>query len=178
MSQQTALFAGGCFWCLEPAFRATGKIESAIVGYTGGSVPYPSYEQVTAGGTGHYEAIQVTFDPQKISYEELLDIFWKQIDPTDPGGQFADRGSSYQTAIFYAAAAQQQAAEKSKEELEKKQIFPGPIVTKILPAQEFYPAEEYHQRYYEKEPEHYSFYKYGSGRQPFIEKTWGSDAQK
>lgn len=171
---QKASFAGGCFWCLEPAFAATKRIESVMVGFTGGTISNPSSEQVYAGGTGHYEALQVIFDPAKISYQELVDIFWRQIDPTDPGGQFADRGDSYKTAIFYYSEEQREIAEKSKEKLAKSNIYPGPIVTEILPAKEFYPAEDYHQQYYQKEPQHYQYYKYGSGRQSYLEKMWGS----
>lgn len=174
---QKATFAGGCFWCLEPAFAATRKVESAVVGYTGGTVPNPTYEQVSRGGTGHYEAIQLSFDPEKITYQELVDIFWKQIDPTDPGGQFTDRGDSYKTAIFYHNELQRELAEESKKRLDGSGIYPAPIVTKIIPAQEFYPAEAYHQAYFQKEPEHYQLYKYGSGRQQYIEKMWGSQSK-
>ncbi len=178
MSQlQKAIFAGGCFWCLEPAFAATGRVEKLTVGYTGGHTENPTYEQVCSGTTGHYEAIEVQYDPDKISYQELVEIFWRQIDPTDAGGQFADRGGSYKTAIFYQDEAQKITAERTKEELEKQHIYPAPIVTQILPAAEFYPAETYHQAYYMKEPEHYQFYKQGSGRQEYIEKMWGSQAK-
>jgi methionine-S-sulfoxide reductase len=171
---EKAIFAGGCFWCLEPAFQATHRIESAVVGYTGGTVVNPSYEQVTGGNTGHREAIQVIFNPQRISYPELLDIFWRQIDPTDSGGQFADRGESYKTAIFYCSSEQKRLAEESKEKLDMSGIYSVPIVTELIQATVFYPAEDYHQHYYQKEPEHYGFYKYGSGRQPYLEKMWGS----
>ncbi len=175
---QKATFAGGCFWCLDPAFRATTGVIEAVVGYTGGTTKNPTYEEVCSDTTGHYEAIQVTFDQDVIPYSELVDIFWRQIDPTDPGGQFADRGSSYRTAIFYHDAEQQKIAIASKEKMNASGIYPGPIVTEILPASEFYPAEEYHQAYYTKEPEHYKFYRYGSGRQPYLEKLWKNQPEK
>lgn len=171
---QKATFAGGCFWCLDPAFRAAAGVIESVVGYTGGTTKNPTYEQVCSDKTGHYEALQVTFDSEKISYPELVDIFWRQIDPTDAGGQFADRGSSYKTAIFYHSAEQQKIAETSKVQLEKTGIYPAPIVTEILPASEFYPAEDYHQAYFMKEPEHYKLYRYGSGRQPYLDQMWGS----
>lgn len=167
-----ATFAGGCFWCLEPAFQQLQGIKAAVVGYTGGTTENPTYEQVTMGNTGHYEAIQVYFDPQQVSYQEILNTFWKQIDPTDAGGQFVDRGTSYRTAIFYHNDEQRKIAEESKRKLESAHIYDRPIITPILPAVTFYPAEEYHQQYYKKEPEHYSFYSQGSGRPQFIKKIW------
>lgn len=167
-----ATFAGGCFWCLEPAFAAEAGVQASIVGYIGGTKENPTYEEVCAGNTGHYEAIQVYFDPAVINYEKLLEIFWRQIDPTDSGGQFADRGDSYKTAIFYHDQTQKKLAEISRETLGNSHIYDKPIVTEIIEATVFYPAEEYHQAYYTKEPEHYAAYKYGSGRQSYIEKMW------
>lgn len=169
---KTAVFAGGCFWCMEPPFENTEGVVDAVVGYTGGHVENPTYEQVTSGTTGHYEAVQVTYDPEIISYSELLDVFWHQIDPTDDGGQFADRGTQYFTAIFYHDDEQKQAAEISKLALDSTNIFDKPIITAILPEQEFYPAEEYHQDYYKKNILQYSMYKTGSGRAGFIKKAW------
>jgi peptide methionine sulfoxide reductase msrA/msrB len=167
-----ATFAGGCFWCLQPAFDAEPGVKATIVGYSGGTKENPTFDEVYYGKTGHRESMQLYFDPAEISYERLVSIFWKQIDPTDEGGQFADRGQSYKTAIFYHDDEQKRIAEKSKIALEEKRIYDKPIVTEILPYNNFYPAEEYHQQYYKKEPDHYNFYKYASGRGPFIEKIW------
>jgi len=169
---EQAIFAGGCFWCMVKPFDQWPGIKKVVSGYTGGVVPNPTYEEVCQGTTGHYEAVQITYDPSIISYEQLLDIFWQQIDPTDPGGQFYDRGQSYQTAIFYLNDEQKQKAEQSKQALEESRRFHKPIVTKILPATDFFEAEEYHQNYYKKNPDHYNRYFIGSGRATFIEKHW------
>ena len=170
---ETATFAGGCFWCLEPPFREVDGVLEVMPGYTGGSRPNPTYEEVCAGDTGHAEAVRVTFDPARVSYRRLLEIFWRQIDPTDPGGQFADRGSQYRTAIFYHTPEQKQEAEKSKAELAAAGIFTRPIVTEIVPAGEFFPAEEYHRQYAQKCPIRYQLYRQGSGRKTFLEEQWG-----
>lgn len=169
---QIATFAGGCFWCMEPPFEKLPGVIKVISGYTGGHVPKPTYSQVCSGETGHREAIQVYFDPQKISYEDLLEVFWRQIDPTDTGGQFADRGEQYTTAIFYHTTEQQQAAERSKAKLASSGIFKKPIVTRILPAGDFYPAEDYHQDFYKKNPDRYKTYRTLSGREEFLHKVW------
>lgn len=170
---ELATFAGGCFWCMVQPFDELPGIVKVVSGYTGGTKENPTYHEVCAGNTGHYEAVQITFDPSLISYEQLLEIYWQQIDPTDPGGQFYDRGPSYQTAIFYHNKMQKKAAEDSKQELEKSGRFKKPIVTEILPAQTFYEAEDYHQDYYKKNPAHYERYQHGSGRKKFIEEHWG-----
>jgi peptide methionine sulfoxide reductase msrA/msrB len=168
-----ATFAGGCFWCMEPPFEKLPGVVSVTSGYTGGKESAPSYEQVSAGRTGHVEAIEVSYDPKAISYEYLLKVFWRQIDPTDDGGQFADRGKQYRTAIFVYDQKQRELAEASKRELEKSGIFKAPIVTPIRWAQPFYPAEGYHQDYYKKNPDHYKRYRSGSGREAFLESVWG-----
>ncbi len=172
-----ATFAGGCFWCMEPPFENTKGVVDVIAGYTGGRVENPTYEQVSSGSTGHYEAVQVTYDPAKVSYEQLLDVFWHQIDPTDDGGQFADRGTQYFTAIFYHDQEQKELAEQSKKALDASGIFDKPIITAILPAEPFYRAEEYHQDYYRKNVMHYSMYKAGSGRADFLHQTWKNKKQ-
>ena len=168
-----ATFAGGCFWCMQSEFDTLDGILSTTVGYTGGTQPNPTYEQVSAGSTGHAEAIQIAYDPSKVSYEQLLDIFWSNIDPTQLGGQFADHGSQYRTAVFYHSEEQRRLAEASKERLQRSGKFEGPIVTELTPASRFYPAEEHHQRYYKKNPGHYQAYSVGSGRKPFLERFWG-----
>ncbi|KDR96662.1 peptide methionine sulfoxide reductase msrA/msrB [Peptoclostridium litorale DSM 5388] len=167
-----ATFAGGCFWCMEAALEKVDGVEEVISGYTGGDAANPSYEEVSSGTTGHYEAVQVIYDPEKVSYEQILHVFWRQIDPTDSGGQFADRGSQYRSAIFYQDEEQREKAQKSKEEIGKSGVFDGTIVTEILPASEFYPAEEYHQDYYIKNPVRYNIYTQGSGRKGFLKKQW------
>ncbi|NSL52835.1 peptide-methionine (S)-S-oxide reductase MsrA [Calidifontibacillus erzurumensis] len=174
MSEQykLATFAGGCFWCMVAPFDEQPGIKEVVSGYTGGYKENPTYEEVCAGTTGHYEAVQITYDPEVFPYEKLLELFWQQIDPTDPGGQFNDRGGSYRTAIFYHDEEQKQLAEASKKELEASGRFQKPIVTEILPAGPFYPAEEYHQYYYKKNPFHYNLYKEGSGRARFIREHW------
>ncbi len=169
---QTATFAGGCFWCMEHPFEKLDGVSEVISGYTGGNVRNPSYHQVSSGVTGHYESIQVTYDPEKISYQKLLDVFWRQIDPTDDGGQFVDRGQQYTTAIFYHNQSQKDLAEKSKSEMNESGRFNAPIVTKILPTQTFYKAEEYHQDYYKKSPVNYKRYRSGSGRDQYRQMIW------
>lgn len=169
---ELATFAGGCFWCMVEPFDSRPGVERVISGYTGGHVENPTYEQVCSNTTGHVEAVQITFDPKLMPYEELVETFWQQIDPTDPGGQFNDRGESYQTAIFYHNEKQKKIAEESKRKLEESGKFSKPIVTKILPAKTFYPAEEEHQDYYKKQSFHYRLYKKGSGREDFINKHW------
>jgi methionine-S-sulfoxide reductase len=168
-----ATFAGGCFWCMQPPFRKLEGVIEVVSGYAGGTKENPTYEEVSSGRTGHLESVQVTYDPDKVSYEALLEVFWRQIDPTDSGGQFADRGSQYQTAIFYHDDEQKRLAEDSKKRLEDSGKFTKPIKTEIRPFTDFFPAEEYHQDYDRKNPERYHQYKVLSGRQPFIEKTWG-----
>ena len=169
---QTVYFGGGCFWCLEPPIDALEGVISTTVGYTGGHDTSPTYEKVISGSTGHYEAIKVVFDPTIVKYDQLLDVFWRQIDPTDQFGQFADQGPQYRTAIFTNSTEQQKLAEASKQELETSKKFPAPIVTKILPASTFYEAEDYHQNYYKKAPLHYQRYKKGSGREGFLKRHW------
>jgi peptide methionine sulfoxide reductase msrA/msrB len=170
-----ATFAGGCFWCVEADFEKVSGVVEAISGYAGGHVDNPSYEEVSAGKTGHVEAVQVIYDPAKVSYEELLDSFWKHINPTDPGGQFVDRGEQYRSVIFYHDEGQRAAAEESKRKLESSGRFDKPIVTEIVPFSKFYSAEEYHQGYYKKNPVRYQYYRFRSGRDQFITKTWGKD---
>lgn len=170
---EIATFAGGCFWCLQPAFDNLAGVVKTEVGYTGGDKENPTYEEVSSGKTGHLEAIQVTFDTTKIEYKALVEEFLRNIDPTDPGGQFADRGSQYHTAVFYHSEKQRLTAEESKTELERSGKFKKPVATLILPAKTFYPAEEYHQEYHQKNPAHYKSYKIGSGRAGFIEENWG-----
>jgi methionine-S-sulfoxide reductase len=168
-----ATFAGGCFWCMEPAFEKLDGVKSVVSGYTGGEERHPTYKQVGYGQTGHAEAVRVVYDPEKVSYETLLDQFWRSIDPTDAGGQFADRGRHYRTAIFFHDEAQKEAAVASKAALEEDGPFEAPIVTDIEPATKFWVAEDYHQDYYRKNPDHYARYRRGSGRGPFLEKIWG-----
>jgi methionine-S-sulfoxide reductase len=169
---EVATFAGGCFWCMVKPFDQWPGVISVVSGYTGGDIPNPTYEQVCSDTTGHYEAVQITYDPDVISYKGLLEVFWQQIDPTDAGGQFGDRGTSYRTAIFYHTEEQKQQAEASKKEMDQNGPFSRPIVTPILPAKPFYPAEEYHQDYYKKNPSHYQRYHVGSGRAGYIQQHW------
>jgi peptide methionine sulfoxide reductase msrA/msrB len=170
-----ATFAGGCFWCTESDFEKVPGVVKVISGYTGGHKENPSYEEVSSGSTGHVEAIQVYYDPTKITYSDLLDYFWRHIDPTDSGGQFVDRGSQYRSVIFYHDEDQKTLAEKSKEDLSKSGKFDKPIVTEILKFTKFYAAEEYHQDYYKKNPLRYKYYRFASGRDQFLKKEWGSD---
>lgn len=178
MKQEKATFAGGCFWCMEPVFQNLSGVIEVTSGYTGGTKEIPTYEEVSSGATGHVEAIQIVYDPSKVQYEKLLDIYWKNIDPTDTDGQFADRGSQYKTAIFYHNEDQKRLAEDSKKELESSGKFDKPIVTPILQAGEFYKAEEYHQDYYKKNPVRYNIYKKGSGREDFLKQKWSDDFVK
>jgi peptide methionine sulfoxide reductase msrA/msrB len=177
---EIATFAGGCFWCIESAFAGVAGVVKVVSGYTGGSRENPTYQEVCSGVTGHYEAVQVTFDPGVIKYWMLLDLFWRQIDPTDEGGQFHDRGHSYRTAIFYHDEEQHRQVLCSKQELSESGRFSKPIVTRILPAVPFYPAEDYHQDYHKKQPVSYCQYRRSSGRDDYIFEHWrdhdGSDA--
>ncbi len=166
---EKATFSGGCFWCMQPPFDRLDGVISTTVGYTGGKEKNPNYHEVCYGRTGHLESIEVTYDPERISYDQLLDVFWLNIDPTDDGGQFVDRGRHYMTAIFYHNEEQKKTAEESKRKLGESGRYKAPIVTDIRPAMAFYPAEEYHQNYYEKNPIGYSSYKTGSGRERYIE---------
>lgn len=169
---ELATFAGGCFWCMVKPFHEMLGIEKVVSGYTGGHVANPTYEQVCSETTGHAEAVQITFDPELMPYRKLLDIYWQQVDPTDAGGQFHDRGSSYRPAIFYHNERQRIEAEASKRELDASGRFDKPIAVAIEPAAEFYPAEDYHQDYYKKNPLRYKYYSQGSGRPDFIARHW------
>jgi len=170
---KNATFAGGCFWCMQPPFRMVDGVVEVVSGYAGGTKENPTYEEVSSGTTGHLEAVQVTYDPGRVSYETLLETFWRQIDPTDSDGQFADKGSQYRTAIFYHDEEQKRLAEESKKRLDASGKFAKPVATEIRPFTNFYPAEEYHQDYDRKNPDRYHQYKVLSGRERFIEKTWG-----
>ncbi len=173
---ETAIFAGGCFWCVESDFDKVPGVVRTISGFTGGSVENPSYQQVSAGGTGHREAVKIVYDPEEVSYEQLLHVFWRSIDPTDPGGQFCDRGDSYESAIFAVGEEQRRLAEASKRRLQKSEVPAEPIVTPILAAGPFYPAERYHQNYYEKNPIRYTIYRYLCGRDARVREVWGDQA--
>ncbi len=168
-----AVFAGGCFWCTQADFEKVDGVVKVVAGYTGGRKENPTYEEVSSGRTGHVEAVEVFYDPKRVSYKELLDFFWRHVDPTDSGGQFVDRGSQYKSVIFYNDQEQKRLAEESKRELERSGRFDRPVVTEIVKASTFYPAEEYHQDYYEKNPRRYKFYRFHSGRDQFLEKIWG-----
>jgi peptide methionine sulfoxide reductase msrA/msrB len=172
---EKATFAGGCFWCMEPPFEKLSGVVSVTSGYTGGTKENPTYEEVSTGTTGHREAVQVLYDPAKVSYVELLNAFWKAIDPTDDGGQFVDRGSQYRTGIFYHNEEQKRLAEESKHQIEASKRFPKPIVTEIRPFERFYAAEEYHQDFYKKSPMRYNTYKMFSGREEFLSSHWKND---
>ena len=172
---RTAIFAGGCFWCTEADFEKVDGVIDAVSGYTGGKEVDPTYEQVSSGRTGHVEAVKVIYDPQQVSYAQLLDVFWRHVDPTDDGGQFVDRGSQYKSAIFYGNEEEHQLAQASMEKLTASGRFDKPIVTLIEPAGPFYPAEEYHQNYYKKNPIRYKWYRSGSGRDRFLEKAWSKE---
>jgi len=167
-----ATFAGGCFWCMESPYEKLEGVKEVISGYTGGKKLNPTYEEVSSGGTGHLEAIEITYDASVVSYERLLDVFWRNIDPTDAGGQFVDRGGQYRSAIFYHTEDQKKAAEASKQRLARSGVFSKSVVTEILSATTFYRAEEYHQDYYKKNPVRYKFYRFNSGRDQFLDKTW------
>ncbi|UJL48050.1 peptide-methionine (S)-S-oxide reductase MsrA [Virgibacillus sp. NKC19-16] len=177
-NKEIATFAGGCFWCMVEPFDERPGIIDVVSGYTGGKLENPTYEQVSSNKTGHVEAVQITFDPTIMPYERLVTTFWQQIDPTDPNGQFNDRGESYQTAIFYHNEEQKQIAEKSKQDLEASGKFSKPIVTEIVPAKPFYVAEDAHQDYYKKQSFHYRLYKKGSGREDFIKSNWQQNVDK
>ena len=170
---KTAIFAGGCFWCIQPAFDKAKGVIKTVVGYCGGTEPNPTYDLVTSEKTKYRESIEVTYDPAKISYDQLLDIYWRQIDPTQSDGQFTDIGSSYRAAIFFGNAEEKKIAEASKEKLARTGKFDKPVVTEILPAMKFYPAEGYHQKYYQQNPEHFEAFEKGSGRVSFQKRTWG-----
>lgn len=170
---EKATFAGGCFWCMEATFKELNGVINVVSGYTGGHVGNPSYGEVSRGNTGHYEAVQIEFDPEIMSFKELLDVFWRQIDPTDDGGQFADRGSQYKTAIFYHGEEQRVEAEISKKKLDESKKFEKPVLTEIKKFEEFFEAEEYHQNYYIENRERYKAYRFLSGRASFLKKVWG-----
>jgi methionine-S-sulfoxide reductase len=172
---EKATFAGGCFWCMEPPFDKLDGVISTTVGYAGGQEKDPTYKEVSSGKTGHAEAIEIVYDPSRVTYTELLDVFWRNIDPTQVDGQFADLGRQYRTAIFYHDEEQRRLAVASKEELENSGRFDEEIVTEIVPVREFYRAEEYHQDYSKKNPLRYKFYRYGSGRDQFLKKVWGKE---
>jgi len=169
---KTAVFAGGCFWCTESDFEKVEGVVKAVSGYTGGRIDHPTYKQVSMGGTGHIEAVKVTYHPEQVSYEMLLEHFWRHVNPTDAGGQFVDRGPQYRSAIFYADPDQRRLAERSKKALAESGRFDKPIRTEILPLGKFYAAESYHQDYYKKNPIRYHFYRSGSGRDQFLKKAW------
>lgn len=173
-SYDTATFAGGCFWCMEPAFDRLEGVISTTSGYTGGHTENPTYKDVSNGGTGHAEAVQILYDPQKLGYARLLDVFWHNVDPTNAHGQFCDNGDQYRSEIFYHNEDQRQQAIASKQELEKHKPFTAPIVTKITAATTFYPAEEYHQDYYLKNPIRYRYYRFSCGRDRRLEQLWGT----
>ena len=170
---ELATFAGGCFWCVEAAFVLMPGVTSVVSGYTGGEEKDPSYEEVSGGGTGHREAVQITFDSKKTSYDDLLYFFWKHIDPTDAEGQFVDRGPQYRAAIFYHTPEQKEKALASKQKIAHMKKFDREIITDIIPFTTFYPAEEYHQKYFEKNPIRYTLYHAGSGRDQFLRNVWG-----
>ena len=176
-AKATAVFAGGCFWCMEGPFDALDGVSETTSGYIGGSVPNPTYEQVSGGNTGHTEALRIVFDPLKVSYEKLLEVFWRNIDPLDAGGQFCDRGSQYRSGIFFTDKSQQAAAEKSKAALAESGKLPGTIVTEITEASAFFAAEEYHQDYYTKNPIRYRYYRFGCGRDKRLAELWGEPAK-
>lgn len=173
---ETAIFAGGCFWCVESDFEKVNGVKSAVSGYTGGHATDVTYKKVTAGGTGHREAVKITFDPNVVSYATLVDIFWRSVNPTDAGGQFCDRGESYSTAIYTTSDKQAKIAKQSKERIDASGVLKSPIVTPIKAAGTFYDAEEYHQDYYKKSPLKYKFYRYRCGRDQEVRSLWGGEA--
>ena len=173
-----ATFAGGCFWCVESDFDKVPGVVETISGYTGGTVANPDYKQVTKGGTGHREAVRIRYDPKQVSYERLLHVFWRSVDPTDGGGQFCDRGESYQTAIFVGNEEERRLAEASREALEQSMVLDLPVVTPIETAGEFFPAEDYHQDYYTKNPVRYRFYRFSCGRDSKVQQVWGRQAHE
>jgi len=173
----TAIFAGGCFWCMQEAFEKVDGVVAVTAGYAGGTVAKPTYEQVSAGGTGHAESVEVKYDPRKITYARLLDVFWHNVDPLTSERQFCDAGHQYRSVIFYRDDGQRRMAEASKRALEDSKRFSQPIVTEIAPAGTFYPAEEYHQDYYKKNPARYHFYKFNCGRAQRLEELWGKPSR-
>ena len=173
MGQEKAIFAGGCFWCMEKPFEELDGVLSVISGYSGGTTPDPNYNNYGAGG--HIEVVAIVYDPQKVTYQKLLEVYWRQVNPTDPGGQFVDRGRPYSTAIFYMNEEQRIQAEESKKALAESGRYDKEIVTPVLPAEPFYPAEDYHQDYYKTNPLRYKFYRFGSGRDQYLDKIWGKD---
>ncbi len=173
---EVATFAGGCFWCVEADFDTVPGVLRTTSGYTGGALPDPTYKRVSAGGTGHREAVQIFYDPTRVSYAMLVEMFWRSVDPTDAGGQFCDRGESYETAVFANSLEQKQQAEASKGALQGSGVLKQPVVTPIEVARAFYPAEDYHQDYYTENPLRYGFYRYRCGRDARIEAHWGEDA--
>jgi len=173
-----ATFAGGCFWCVESDFDSVAGVVRTVSGYTGGHVENPTYKQVSSDTTGHREAVQIYYDPQRVTYADLLGIFWRSVDPTDPGGQFCDRGKSYTTAVFVDSARQRRLAEASKRTIEQSGVLTQPVVTTIETAGAFYPAEDYHQDYYNKNPLRYRFYRFSCGRDSRIETLWGEEAHR
>jgi peptide-methionine (S)-S-oxide reductase len=173
---EKAIFAGGCFWCMEPPFDKLPGVVSTTSGYTGGQKKDPTYKEVSAGGTGHAEAVQIVYDPKRVSYEKLVEVFWHNVDPTQANGQFCDHGNQYRTGIFYQNAEQKRSAEASKAEVQKTKPFQGELVTQITATTEFYPAEEYHQDYYMKNPVRYKFYRTGCGRDARLKELWGAAA--
>lgn len=177
MSIKKAIFAGGCFWCTESTFAKIPGVTKVLPGYIGDEAYNANYEAVSLGTTKHYEAIELSFDDEKVSYKELVEAFWCEIDPTDPYGQFADKGPQYKTGIFYLSDEQKEIAEESKKRLEESKKFDKPIATEILKAPVFYVAEEYHHEYYKKNAIHYEIYRKGSGRKDFLEKTWGNSCK-
>ncbi len=168
-----AYFAGGCFWCMEEVFEKVEGVLSATSGYMGGKVVNPSYEEVSAGRTGHAESVEVVYDPAKVSYQKLLDAFWRNVDPITPNAQFCDHGSQYRSAVFFQTDEEKRASDTSKQAIEQSKRFTEPIVTQIVMASQFYPAEEYHQDFYKKNPIRYKFYKYNCGRVQRLEELWG-----
>lgn len=174
---EKATFAGGCFWCMQPFFDRTKGVKETSVGYTGGQTPNPTYEQVSSGRTGHAEAIEIIYDPSQVSYQQLLNIYWRNIDPTAKNQQFVDHGTQYRTAIFYHSDEQKRIAQESKDQLAASGKFKKPIETEIVAASEFYPAEEYHQKYYQKSSAGYKRYHDNSGRDRFFEKFWGKKGE-
>jgi peptide methionine sulfoxide reductase msrA/msrB len=174
---QKATFAGGCFWCVESDFEKLAGVDRVVSGYIGGHVSNPAYKQVSAGVTGHIEAVEITYDPAVVSYEKLLEVLWRHTNPTDNGGQFVDRGEQYRTAIFYHDEQQRLAAETSRSALDNSGRFDKPVLTQLYPVSQFWPAEAYHQDYYKKNPLRYKLYRYNSGRDQFLQRIWGQDQQ-
>ncbi|CUS33406.1 Peptide methionine sulfoxide reductase MsrA [Candidatus Nitrospira nitrosa] len=168
-----AYFAGGCFWCMEEAFEKVEGVVSVVSGYMGGTAANPTYEEVSAGRTGHAESVEVIYDPTKVTYQKLLDAFWHNVDPLTPNAQFCDHGTQYRSAVFYSNEEEKRQAEESKSAIEQARKFPAPIVTQLVPAATFYSAEDYHQDYYKKNPLRYKYYKYGCGRANRLEALWG-----